>query len=163
MSILDVLLKSPANERSSAPQPDCPLCTTDGGELIWRGAFWRVVAVNDPNYPGYLRLIVNRHVAEFSELAAPEQQQLFKLLVAIETRMRELINPEKINIASLGNHVPHQHWHIIPRWKDDPCFPDSIWTAPRNPSPSPDVLAQRQQAAAALFAELPALCPKTIY
>ncbi|WVN42371.1 HIT family protein [beta proteobacterium MWH-UniP1] len=163
MSILDVLMKSPANERSSMPQPDCSLCTTDGDRLIWRGAFWRVVSVDDPNYPGYLRLIVNRHVAEFSELAAPEQQQLFKLLVAIETRMRELINPDKINIASLGNQVPHQHWHIIPRWKDDPCFPNSIWTAPTNASPAADVLAQRQQAADALFAELPALCPKTIY
>jgi diadenosine tetraphosphate (Ap4A) HIT family hydrolase len=163
MSILDVLMKSPANERPSAPQSSCPLCTSDGGKLIWRGAFWRLVSVDEPGYPGFLRLIVNRHVAELSELALPEQQQLFKLLIAIETRMRELLSPEKINIASLGNHVPHQHWHIIPRWSDDPCFPASIWTAPAQPPKASPALATRQANAEQLFAELPTLCTQTVY
>jgi len=162
MSILDVLMKSPANERPSAPQSNCVLCETDGGRVLWRGAFWRLVAVDDPSYPGFLRLIINRHVAELSELAVPEQQQLFKLLIAIETRMRELLVPEKINIASLGNQVAHQHWHIIPRWKDDPTFPNSIWTASTSSTPCQD-LAQRHAAAEMFFLELPAICTKTVY
>jgi diadenosine tetraphosphate (Ap4A) HIT family hydrolase len=36
--------------------------------------------------------------------------------------------PEKINLASLGNAVPHLHWHIIPRFSDDPHFPNAVWS-----------------------------------
>ena len=37
------------------------------------------------------------------------------------------MRPTKINLASLGNVVPHVHWHIIPRWTHDSHFPDPIW------------------------------------
>jgi len=37
------------------------------------------------------------------------------------------LHPDKINLASLGNQVPHLHWHVIPRFKDDPHWPFAIW------------------------------------
>lgn len=37
------------------------------------------------------------------------------------------MHPDKINLAQLGNMVPHLHWHLIPRYKDDTHFPESIW------------------------------------
>jgi diadenosine tetraphosphate (Ap4A) HIT family hydrolase len=46
----------------------------------------------------------------------------------IEKIIKETIKPDKINIASLGNYVPHLHIHIIPRYKDDSWYPDSIWS-----------------------------------
>lgn len=162
MSILSVLMKSDPNEPSSERRDDCTLCTSDGARLIWRGAFWRAVSVDDPHYPGYVRLILNRHCTELTATSSFEQEQLFKLLVAIEKLMRDIIAPDKVNIASLGNQTPHLHWHIIPRWKDDPCFPESIWTAPRQ-EPLPQPNAQRHAAAQDFLAQLPILCPKTIY
>lgn len=162
MSILSILMGSSRNEPSSAPRDDCPLCTSEGGQLIWRGAFWRVVSIDDPHNPGYVRLILNRHCAEFTELAKPEQQQFFKLMIAIETLMRDTLAPEKINIASLGNYTPHQHWHFIPRWSDDAFFPDSIWSAAHREM-SQQVRATRDAQATLLFAELPKVCAKAIY
>ena len=50
-----------------------------------------------------------------------------KMVFAVETAMREIIQPDKINLASLGNKTPHLHWHIIPRFKDDKHFPNSHW------------------------------------
>jgi diadenosine tetraphosphate (Ap4A) HIT family hydrolase len=50
---------------------------------------------------------------------------------AVEAALREIAQPDKINLASLGNVVPHLHWHVIPRWADDVNFPDAIWAAPR--------------------------------
>ena len=41
------------------------------------------------------------------------------------------VNPDKINLASLGNMVPHLHWHVIPRFRDDRHFPEPIWGAPQ--------------------------------
>jgi diadenosine tetraphosphate (Ap4A) HIT family hydrolase len=30
-------------------------------------------------------------------------------------------------VASLGNVVPHLHWHVIPRYADDAHFPAPVW------------------------------------
>ena len=35
--------------------------------------------------------------------------------------------PDHINIASLGNVMPHLHWHIIPRYRADPRWGGPIW------------------------------------
>jgi diadenosine tetraphosphate (Ap4A) HIT family hydrolase len=38
------------------------------------------------------------------------------------------MQPDKVNLATLGNVVPHLHWHVIPRYKEDSCFPASVWS-----------------------------------
>jgi diadenosine tetraphosphate (Ap4A) HIT family hydrolase len=45
----------------------------------------------------------------------------------VEAALRSLVAPDKINLAALGNMVPHLHWHVIPRWRDDSHFPAAIW------------------------------------
>ncbi|MEI4902545.1 HIT domain-containing protein, partial [Klebsiella pneumoniae] len=45
--------------------------------------------------------------------------------------LRSLYSPDKVNLASLGNVVPHLHWHVIARFRDDAHFPDPIWSVPR--------------------------------
>ena len=162
MSLLSLLMKSKPNEPSSEPRADCPLCTRENEREIWRGAFWRLIDAQQPDYPGYMRLVLNRHVTEVTWLAKIEREQLFKLLPVIDEQVCDRLAPQKINIASLGNQVPHMHWHIIPRWKDDPHFPDSIWSPVRNATPSPD-LAKRADNAQALFEALLPLCKKATY
>ena len=105
----------------------CELCVSNGGKLLWRNAFCRVVSVDDPDYPGFCRIILNRHVAEMTDLADDEQQELMRVVFAVEAVVREVVKPDKINLASLGNMVPHVHWHVIPRWREDRCFPNPIW------------------------------------
>ena len=108
----------------------CELCTTTGGTLAWKGALCRVVIVDDPDYPGFCRVILNRHAAEMTDLTTDEQQELMRIVFVVETVVREVVKPEKINLASLGNMVPHVHWHVIPRWREDRCFPNPIWAPP---------------------------------
>ena len=43
------------------------------------------------------------------------------------TMQKLFLQPDKINLASFGNMVPHLHWHVIPRFKDDMHFPNPIW------------------------------------
>ncbi len=63
--------------------------------------------------------------------------------------MRELLEPEKINLASFGNMVPHLHWHVIPRFADDPHFPNSVFGARQRdgarPLPAEFVRSMRQR------------------
>jgi diadenosine tetraphosphate (Ap4A) HIT family hydrolase len=109
----------------------CELCERDGGELIWRDECCRVVLVSEPGYPGFCRAIWNAHVGEMTDLAEPERTQLMRVVYAVESALREAMRPDKINLASLGNVTPHLHWHVIPRFRDDPHFPDTVWSAAR--------------------------------
>lgn len=110
--------------------PTCPLCNSHGGELLWQSALYRVVLVDEPGYPGFCRVILNRHVAEMTELPQEERVSIMNAVWAVEEVLRGELNPDKINLASLGNVVPHLHWHVIPRWQDDPHFPSPIWAVP---------------------------------
>ena len=52
----------------------CELCGSDGGVALWRDALCRVVRPAVEGYPGFLRVIVNRHVKEMTDLAEREQR-----------------------------------------------------------------------------------------
>lgn len=112
---------------------NCELCETAGGAPIWRNADCRVVRVEEPGYPGFCRVIWNAHVAEMTDLAAAERTRLMRVVFEVEAGLRELLRPDKINLASLGNSVPHLHWHVIPRFLGDPHFPAPIWAPPARP------------------------------
>jgi hypothetical protein len=49
--------------------------------------------------------------------------------------VREVMQPLKVNVASLGNVVPHLHWHIIPRFEWDSHFPAPFWAAAQRAAP----------------------------
>ena len=111
-------------EKSEQP---CELCTGQGGVVIRSAADWRIVLVDDPDYPGFCRVIWNAHVREMSDLPAVDRQRLMAVVLAVEEAVRMVYRPDKINLASFGNVVPHLHWHVIPRWRDDRHFPQPIW------------------------------------
>jgi len=123
----------------------CELCQLPGGEILHQDALLRVVLVDDPDYPGFCRIIWQRHIKEMSDLSPAERQNLFDWLIRCEQALRTTLNPDKINLASLGNMVPHLHWHVIPRFSDDTHFPSPIWApAQRNAArANPIDLAER--------------------
>jgi diadenosine tetraphosphate (Ap4A) HIT family hydrolase len=107
----------------------CLLCDELGGTVLWRDELCRVVRADEPDYPGFLRVILNTHAKEMTDLPAADQQALMRVVFAAEAALREVVQPDKINLASLGNVVPHLHWHVIPRFADDPHFPNPVWGA----------------------------------
>jgi diadenosine tetraphosphate (Ap4A) HIT family hydrolase len=113
---------------------DCPLCAASGQDILWQDALCRVIWIDDPDYPGFCRVILNAHVKEMTDLPETDRQRLMNVVFATEAALREVLNPDKVNLASLGNVVPHLHWHVIPRFADDRHFPDAVWAAPRRPA-----------------------------
>jgi diadenosine tetraphosphate (Ap4A) HIT family hydrolase len=87
------------------------------------------VRVADAHYPGFCRVIWTAHVREMTDLAPAQRSLLMQVVFAVEDVVRRLFTPDKINLASFGNMVPHVHWHIIPRWADDRHFPEPVWGA----------------------------------
>lgn len=106
---------------------DCVLCHPQKENVVWKNKELRVIQVDDPLFPGYFRVIWNKHIAEMSDLNDDERQLLEKVLLTVEKVVREQMQPDKINWAQFGNMVPHLHWHIIARYRDDSHFPESIW------------------------------------
>jgi diadenosine tetraphosphate (Ap4A) HIT family hydrolase len=125
----------------------CELCEGDGGIVIWRNQDCRVVRVDEPGYPGFCRAIWNNHVREMTDLREDERTRFMRVVFTVEAALRELLRPDKVNLASLGNVTPHLHWHVIPRFVDDPHYPNPIWGA-RTPQSTPATRAATDIAAA---------------
>lgn len=104
----------------------CELCTHRGA-VIWETDRCRVIRVDDPLLPGFCRVIWHAHVQEMTDLGPVDRAHLMQVVWAVEAAIRDCYQPDKINLASFGNVVPHLHWHVIPRWRDDPFFPEPIW------------------------------------
>lgn len=110
---------------------DCPLCREAAAPALWRDAKCRVVSAGDADYPAFLRVIWQAHVREMTDLDPASQQHLLRVVLTVESVLRAELSPHKINLATLGNQVPHLHWHVIPRFADDAHFPDPVWAARR--------------------------------
>jgi diadenosine tetraphosphate (Ap4A) HIT family hydrolase len=110
------------------PPAECPLCTTRGGALLWCDERLRVVLVDEPDHPGFCRVIWNAHVQEMTDLTADDRAHMMAIVFEVEALLRGVLSPDKINLASLGNLTPHLHWHVVPRWRDDARFPGAIWS-----------------------------------
>jgi len=136
-------------------QAGCELCDHDGGTVIVSDARLRVVLVDDASYPGFTRVIWRDHVREMSELEAGERQHLMDAVIAVELALRKVLVPLKVNLASLGNMTPHLHWHVIPRFADDPHFPHPVWATAQR-TPDPESLARRRAELGRLQAEIAA-------
>jgi len=95
--------------------------------VLWRDQCARIVLTDEIDHPGFLRVIARSHVREMTDLRPSERDQIMRAVFAAESALREVLAPDKINLASLGNVIPHIHWHIVPRFRDDPHFPNPVW------------------------------------
>jgi diadenosine tetraphosphate (Ap4A) HIT family hydrolase len=109
---------------------NCELCIAKGETLLWRNQHCRAILVADADYPGFCRVVWNDHIKEMTDLSKQMRAELMNTVFAVESAVREVMQPVKINLASLGNMTPHLHWHVIPRYIDDKHFPNPIWAAP---------------------------------
>jgi diadenosine tetraphosphate (Ap4A) HIT family hydrolase len=113
---------------------DCPMCRKVAAELPEHEVVWRFphsVALLGPwqFYHGYCLLVSRTHATELSRLPEAERRayldEMCLLARAIETAFR----PHKLNYELLGNQVPHLHWHLFPRYADDPDALRPVWLA----------------------------------
>ncbi len=106
----------------------CPLCQKEPHPtILWQDNFCRVTLLNDLDYPVYCRVELIDHIKEMTDLSRNDRTRTMDIVFAVELALREVIQPDKINLASLGNKTPHLHWHIVPRFEDDKHYPNSHW------------------------------------
>jgi diadenosine tetraphosphate (Ap4A) HIT family hydrolase len=120
-------------------QRACPLCEGAGGALVFEAPQWRVIRAAEAGFPAFYRLVWTDHVAEFSDLTMAERHVCMEAVTQVESLLRKHLRPAKVNLASLGNAVPHLHWHIVARFRWDSHFPAPVWAAAQRGAPADEI------------------------
>lgn len=81
----------------------------------------------EPSEIPWLKIFTKNPYKEMSEVPVEIKSEIYNLLDIIEKEMIIYYHPDKINIASFGNYVPHVHWHIMARFREDSFFPEPMW------------------------------------
>ena len=88
-----------------------------------------VLLNKDANYP-WIILVPKRHnIQEIYQLAIEDRQQLLHESCTVAETMTALFNPDKLNIATIGNMVPQLHMHHVARFETDAAWPRPVWGA----------------------------------
>ena len=93
-----------------------------------------LLLLNDANYPWFILLPNREGISEIHRLSEEDQQQLMSESMFFSRCLEQVFQPDKINIAALGNVVPQLHIHHIARFTTDACWPAPVWGA-TNPIP----------------------------
>ncbi len=78
-------------------------------------------------FEGYTILVTKDHHKEMTDLNPEKVHLVFSDLMRAHKVIENLYQPLKMNLCSLGNVVPHIHWHLFPRYKSDPQHLDPVW------------------------------------
>src|SRR5512142_2380422 len=96
--------------------------------LIAPLAISTLVLFRDQRFRGYSLLTFDaRHVTALEELSESEYAAYMSDLRRASTAIRRALKPDHMNYECLGNGNPHLHWHIVPRYKNDPRWGQPVW------------------------------------
>ena len=80
-------------------------------------------------YRGHCQLVYDGgHVEGLEQLDVEEYQRLTADLHRAARAISAAQRPDRMNYCSLGNVVPHVHWHIVPRYRSDPRWGSPMYT-----------------------------------
>jgi diadenosine tetraphosphate (Ap4A) HIT family hydrolase len=89
-----------------------------------------VTLADEQLYRGYCILLLKDHHEHLDELPLDRQVRLWEDVVRVAGVLRRQLAPVRLNYACLGNLVTHVHWHVTPRYADDPEAQHPIWVRP---------------------------------
>ena len=115
------------------PVPGCLMCTKwqDDADLrVVELDYCYVVLNRDQFFAGYCFVLTKEHFTELFHLDVETRQGIMEEVNAVAAALARVFHPTKINYELLGNMVPHMHWHLVPRFSDDPLWPKPIWSEP---------------------------------
>jgi diadenosine tetraphosphate (Ap4A) HIT family hydrolase len=124
------------NDEDGMSPSDCPFCrklahldAVPEAELVWGFPHSVAFLGTWQYYPGYCVLIARSHARELSGLADDERRAYLDEMCLLARAIETALGPHKLNYELLGNQVPHLHWHLFPRYLDDPDRLRPVWLA----------------------------------
>ena len=99
--------------------------------------------MDDANHPWLVLVPRVAGITEIIDLDAAQRLQLSEEIDTTCRALRTLFNPDKLNVAALGNMVPQLHVHVIARYRSDIAWPRPVWGAGNARSYAPEELIER--------------------
>jgi diadenosine tetraphosphate (Ap4A) HIT family hydrolase len=81
-------------------------------------------------FKGYCILFTKDHKEHLGKLSEKRQKDLYADVIKVSNAIIKVLKPARMNYENLGNITHHIHWHIIPRYKNDPYKKQPIWVIP---------------------------------
>lgn len=131
MSGVQDVIRSESPAYYHAPVAGCLMCRKwqeDGDLRVVELDYCYVVLNRDQFFAGYCFVLSKAHVTELFHLDASTRRGIIEEVNRVAAALHQVFTPTKINYELLGNMVPHMHWHIVPRFSDDPLWPKPIWS-----------------------------------
>lgn len=85
-----------------------------------------LLLLNNSLIPWFIILPITQET-ELYKLEISERQKLDKNIHLLSEFISNHYNPDKLNVASIGNMVPQMHMHVIGRFESDPYWPGVVW------------------------------------
>jgi diadenosine tetraphosphate (Ap4A) HIT family hydrolase len=103
---------------------DCPFCRRAQGAIYHVADFAHSTAWVHPNQTlrGRTTLIARMHCTDMLTLEPEVYAGISDELRVLARAIQRAFAPARMNYANYGNVVPHLHWHIVPRYRDDPWW-----------------------------------------
>ncbi len=111
----------------------CEICeriarfTPDNPYLIADLSTGYAVLAHNQHYPGYTIFLAKQCVPELHDLAPDIRARFLAEMARVAEAVFRAFKPRKLNYELLGNSVPHLHWHLFPRYADDPNPRWPVW------------------------------------
>ena len=112
----------------------CEICeriarfTPDNPYLVAELETGYAVLADNQFYPGYTIFLAKRCVPELHDLPRAERSRFLEEMALVAEAVFRAFAPRKLNYELLGNGVPHLHWHLFPRYEDDPAPQWPVWS-----------------------------------
>jgi diadenosine tetraphosphate (Ap4A) HIT family hydrolase len=87
----------------------------------------RVLLMNDSRFAWLILVPMRAGMRDWIDLAQAEQHRLLDEVALCSRALRALVQPDKLNVAALGNMVPQLHVHVDARHSDDAAWPKPVW------------------------------------
>ncbi|MGD0959792.1 MAG: HIT domain-containing protein [Methylomonas sp.] len=121
------------------------------GQFTLSGLFM----MNDCNYPWFILVPMRAGITEIYQLSQADRQTLWAESCLLAEKLQLIYQPDKLNIASIGNIVSQLHLHHVARFRRDLAWPAPVWGKfPAQPYPEERADAEIAKMRAALSAAL---------
>ena len=107
---------------------NCIFCQIVAGEIpakkIYEDEHYLAFLSVGPASPGHTIVIPKKHIATFAELESKAAADLMQVVQKLAIEIKAKLNADAFNLGLnngeiAGQAIPHVHWHIIPRYKND--------------------------------------------
>jgi len=88
------------------------------------------VLSDEQPYEGWCILLLKDHHEQLAQLPLQRQSRLWDDVARVAGAITRELKPVRINYENLGNQLHHIHWHVIPRYANDPQPTQPVWIRP---------------------------------